>query len=122
MTQEIPTQVQDKVMQFQSLQQQLQVIVAQKQQFIMRAKDTDNALKDLEGMKEGKVYKVSGPLMMETSIEKSKKDLAEEKETAEARIKILESQEKKLTEKLKGLGEELQSIMSSQGTGVVAGG
>ena len=122
MAQEIPTQVQDKVMQFQSLQQQLQVIVAQKQQFIMRAKDTDNALEDLEGMKEGKVYKVSGPLMMETSMEKSKKDLAEEKDTAEARIKILEGQEKKLTEKLKGLGEELQSIMNSQGTGVVAGG
>lgn len=122
MAQEIPTQVQDKVTQFQSLQQQLQMIVAQKQQFILRAKDTDNAIEELGGMKEGKVYKVSGPLMMEASIEKSKKDLAEEKETAEARIKILEGQEKKLTEKLKGLGEELQSIMNSQGTGVVASG
>ena len=122
MAQEIPTQVQDKVMQFQSLQQQLQVIVSQKQQFIMRAKDIDNAIEDLEGMKEGKVYKVSGPLMMETSIKKSKKDLAEETETAETRIKILEGQEKKLTEKLKGLGEELQSIMNSHGAGVVTGG
>ncbi|MBU4201879.1 MAG: prefoldin subunit beta [Candidatus Altiarchaeales archaeon] len=122
MSPEIPTQVQDKVMQFQSLQQQLQMIVSQKQQFIMRARDIDNALEDLGEMKEGKVYKVSGPLMMETDMEKSKKDLAEEKETAEARIKILEIQEKKLTEKLKSLGEELQSIMNSQGTGVVAGG
>jgi len=122
MAQEIPTQVQDKVMQFQSLQQQLQMVVAQKQQFILRAKDIDNAIEDLGGMKEGKVYKVSGPLMMETSIEKSKNDLAEEKETAEARIKILENQEKKMSEKLKELGTELQSIMNSQGTGVVAGG
>jgi len=122
MAQEIPTQVQDKVMQFQSLQQQLQMVVAQKQQFILRAKDIDNATEDLNVMKEGRVYKVSGPLMMETSIEKSKKDLAEEKDTAEARIKILESQEKKLSEKLKELGSELQSMMGPQGAGVVKGG
>ncbi len=122
MTQEIPTQVQDKVLQFQSLQNQLRMIVAQKQEFILKVKDIDNAIGNLREMKEGKLYKISGPLMMEISMEKSKDELAEGKETAEARIRILESQEKKLTEKLKGLGTELQLMMNSQRSGVTAGG
>jgi len=78
-------------------------------------------MEELGKMEKGKVYKMTGPLMMETSLEKSKKDVAEDKETAEARIKILESQEKKLTEKLKELATELQSMIQSQGGGVVGG-
>jgi len=122
MNPEIPKQAQDKVMQFQSLQSQLQLIVGQKQQLILRARDMENAMDELEKMKEGKIYKMAGPLMMETSLEKSKNEVAEDKETTEARIKILESQEKKLTEKLKELGAELQSMIQSQNTGGVVGG
>lgn len=116
MAQEISEQTRDKIAMFQNLQNQLQLIMVQKQQLIIREKDIDSALEELGKMKKGKVYRMAGPILVESSLKESKKNIKGEKEDTEARIQILEKQEKRLSEKLKELGTELQGILQSSST------
>lgn len=115
MAQEISEQTRDKIAMFQNLQNQLQLIMVQKQQLIIREKDIDSALEELGKMKKGRIYKMAGPILVESSLKESKENIKEEKEDIGARIQILERQEKKLSEKLKELGTELQGILQSSG-------
>jgi prefoldin beta subunit len=112
MAEEVPKQIQDKLVQFQNMQNQLQMINAQKQQLMLKSADIDNALEELEKMDKGKVYKLAGPLMIETSKEESKKSLTDNKEISKTRLDMLEKQEKKIMEKLTGLRAELQTMMN----------
>ncbi len=114
---DIPKNVQDKLGQFQTLQNQLQMVAMQKQQVAISNADTDNALKQLGEAKEGQVYRMAGPLLIETSKKDAEEGLSAEKETLETRSKVLEKQEKTLSEKLKSLGSELQSMLGGAGGG-----
>lgn len=115
----IPKQVQDKINQFQGLQNQLQAVVVQKQQMILQNADIENAMKALEKVEKQKVYEAVGPLFMETDKKTSEKKLSDDKEVISTRIQMLEKQEKKLTEKLKELSTEIQTELQS--SGVTAG-
>ena len=115
---EIPKQMQDKLAQFQTIQSQLQMIMAQKQQLILTVADIENAVKELGKSGGGKVYRMVGPLLVETTKEESEKDLSEGKETAETRIKVLEKQEKKLNEKFEELRTEIQEMIREKGGGL----
>lgn len=108
---QIPKQLQDKIAQFQALQSQLQMMSMQKQQIMMQSMDSENALKALEGVTGEKVYRVAGPLLIETTKDASEKKLKEDKELCDTRIKMIEKQEAKLTEKLDELRNELQTLM-----------
>ena len=119
---ELPKQVQDKLAQFQGLQNQLQMLAIQKQQFTLQSADIDNALSELEKVEEGKVYEMAGPLLIETNKEDSKNKLTDNKEVTATRLKVLEKQEKKLTAKLEELGSELQGLLGGQGQGPITGG
>jgi len=118
---EIPKQIQDKIAQFQEIQNQLQTIVLQKQQFSMQIRDIENALNELKNFKRGNIYEAVGPLFLETNKDKCEKKLMAEKETMDTRIKILEKQEKKLNTKLKELSQEIQSTLQSGSGGIQAG-
>jgi prefoldin beta subunit len=109
---DIPPQVQDKLAQFQTLQQQLQLLGLQKQQLLVQGNDVDNALEELGKISEKeKVYRAVGMLLIESSKSESEKALKEEKELGDTRVKILEKQEKKLTEKFDELRKELQAML-----------
>lgn len=111
MEQQIPKQVQDKLVQFQGLQNQLQLTSMQKQQLVLQSADIENALSALEKTSIERIYKIAGPLIIETNKQDSEKKLREDKEVTETRIKMLEKQEKKLTEKLEELRTELQNML-----------
>ncbi|MBM3309261.1 MAG: prefoldin subunit beta [Candidatus Altiarchaeales archaeon] len=109
---DIPPQVQDKLAQFQTLQQQLQLLGLQKQQLLVQGNDVDNALTELGKISGGeKVYRAVGMLLIESSKGESEKMLKEEKELGDTRIKVLERQEKKLTERFEELRKELQAML-----------
>jgi prefoldin beta subunit len=116
---DIPKQIQDKVNQFQGMQNQLQAVVMQKQQMILQSAEIDNALKALEKVDKEQVYEAAGPLLIESKKATSEKKLKESKEVIDARLKTLEAQEKKLSERLRELGTEIQ--MDLQGSGITAG-
>lgn len=113
---DIPKQVQDKLAQFQGLQNQLQVMALQKQQLIVQSNEVDNALTELEKAgKDSRIYRAAGPLLVETNKEEGEKNLREDKELASTRIQILEKQEKKLVEKYNELKTELQGMLGVDG-------
>lgn len=121
MDQQIPQQLQDKLAQFQNLQNQMQMITMQKQQLFIQSADIDNALGALAKSVAGeKIYKAAGPLLIETNKDESEKRLKEGKELAETRVKMLEKQEKKMSEKLDELKAEIQGMLKPMGgTGAI---
>ena len=111
-----PRQLQDKFAKLQGLQNQLQMIAMQKQQMMMQTKDIENALNELKEQ-EGKIYRIAGPIMVEANKETTGKKLTDDKEKYENNLLIYEKHEKKLSEQLKKLGTELQTMMGRQNAG-----
>ncbi len=103
--------MQDKLAQFQNLQNQLQMIAVQKQQLMLQSTDLENARKELDKLQQGKVYRMVGPVMVETNKDDGLKYLGDEKDTASAKLKVLEKQEKKLAEKLNQMRSEIQGML-----------
>ena len=88
--------------QLQLLQQNLQNVMLQKQQFQKQIAEFDSALEELENTETA--YKIIGNIMVASKKDNLKKDLEQKKEVLSLRIKNFEKQEKTLKENT----EELQ--------------
>ena len=119
---EIPKQLQDRLTQYQSVQNQLQMIMAQKQHLMLASADTENALKELGKAGDGRVYKMAGTLLIETTKDASQKELSEAKETGEARITVIEKQEKKLRDKFEEMRKEISAMLGDHASSGASGG
>jgi len=110
--QNIPPQVQAMLGQLESYQQQLQLVIQQKQKVQLELTEAKKALEELENVEDGTViYKTVGTLIVKTDKEKALAELKEKVETLEVRLNALERQEKKLNEKLKELTAKIQSAL-----------
>lgn len=78
----------------QLLQQNLQNVIIQKQQFSQQLVELESALKEL--LTSSSSYKIVGKLMIAKSKDELAKELEEKKETVNLRIKTLEAQEQKI--------------------------
>jgi len=97
-----------KINQLQLLQQNVQSIVAQKQQIQNQIIEFDSALGELS--KTEKSYKIIGNIMISVSKEDLLKEVKEKKEVAEVRLKNFTKQE----ERLKGEVEKVQKEVVSE--------
>ena len=114
---EIPKQVQDKLAQFQTIQEQMQLLGMQKQQLLVQSTDIESALTELGKLKKGeKVYRIVGPLLVETTKDESEKALTDDKEVNSTRMKVLDKQEKKLSEKFNELRGDIQGMLKPKGS------
>jgi len=109
---DLPKHIQDRLAQYQTLQGQLQMISLQKQQLMLQGADLDNAKQELDGLKEGSVYRLVGPMLVESSKEAGLKYVLDERDSAQAKIAIMDRQEKKLAEKLNEMRAEIQGAIS----------
>ncbi|WP_148882441.1 prefoldin subunit beta [Thermococcus aciditolerans] len=110
--QNIPPQVQAMLGQLENYQQQLQLVIQQKQKVQLELTEAKKALEELEKVEDGTViYKTVGTLIVKTDKAKAVEELKEKVETLEVRISALERQEKKLNEKLKELTAKIQSAI-----------
>jgi len=100
----------DLVMQFQTYQQQLQSIMIQKETLKFQNLDIEKSLEELNLTKEKNAYKITGTVMISKPVEEIKKELNENKEALEIRIKSLEKTEEKITAKLKELQPKLREL------------
>ncbi len=91
-----------KIQQLQSMQQNLQNMVMQKQQVESQLVELQSALQEISTTE--KAYKIVGKIMVASSKEQLQKDLQEQKEIADVRLKSLLKQE----ESFKNSMEELQ--------------
>ncbi|ADT83146.1 prefoldin subunit beta [Thermococcus barophilus] len=110
--QNIPPQVQALLGQLESYQQQLQLVIQQKQKVQVDLNDAKKALEEIEKVEENTpIYKTVGTLIVKTSKNKAVEELKEKIETLEVRLNALNRQEQKLNEKIKELTQKIQSML-----------
>jgi prefoldin, beta subunit, archaeal len=99
---EIPEQLRNDVQQLQTMQQQLQAITAQRQQFELHSAEIANALKEVEKADEtAPIYRSIGTILVKVKgKEEVKKELSEEKEIVDLRINTFKKQEEILNGKI----------------------
>jgi len=108
---EIPPELKDKLAQYQNLKNNIQVFMVQKQELMQRMNEIDDAISALDKYSTGKIYRLSGPILIETNKEESMVKLKEEKDVSDVRIKAIERQEVKLREMLSKLESEIQGAI-----------
>ena len=105
-----PQEAEKKLGQLQMLEQSMQNMLMQKQQFQLQQVEIESALKELEKVNEA--YKIIGNIMVLSKKEDLKDDLTSKKEIVELRIKNMEKQEDHLREKASKLQNEVLKGMS----------
>lgn len=95
-----------KIQQLQLLEQNLQNVLMQKQAFQMQLMESENAIKELDKTKKD-AYKIIGTIMVSSSKEELKKELKEQKEVLDLRLKNLDKQEKNFKEKAEDIQKEV---------------
>ncbi len=97
---------------FQQFQQQLQVLMLQKQNIQIQLAEIENAINELEKVKDKEVYEMVGNILIKKNKEELLPKLKEAKETLNLRISTLEKQidliNKKLTAIQKKFSEEVK--------------
>ncbi|MBT3984974.1 prefoldin subunit beta [archaeon] len=99
-------ETEERVRQLQMFEQNMQNILAQKQNVQGQTLEVDNALEELKNA-EGKVYKIVGTVMIDSTKERLEKDLNERKEVLELRLKSLKKQEDSFRERADILQKEV---------------
>ncbi len=107
----LPEEAQQLLAQYQNYQQQLQLLLYQKDTLSLQLIEINNALEELE-KSNGTVYKAIGPVLVEKSKDELLKELKEKKDDIELKIKTYEKQIEKMKEKLKEKEEKLKSFLS----------
>lgn len=95
-----------KIQQLQLIEQNLQNIIMQKQAFQIQLMENENATSELEKTKRD-AYKIIGTIMINSNKDDLKKELKEQKEILDVRIKSLEKQEKNFQEKAEEIQKEV---------------
>ncbi len=113
---EMNEELQGKMMQFQQLQQQVQVLASQKYQIDMQVSEIEKTLEELgKAKKDAPIYKSIGSLLIRNDDKEGLvKELEEQKETLEVRVKTLEKQEKVMREQHQSLQDELTQALQDQ--------
>jgi prefoldin beta subunit len=106
---QLPPQIQQRLLRLQQLQQNLQGVMAQKQQLTLQLTETENALKELENLADDAVvYKSIGALLVKAEKAKVSTELTERKELVKMRVDVLAKQEERLRTQAKELQDKLQ--------------
>ncbi|MEK6889645.1 MAG: prefoldin subunit beta [Nanoarchaeota archaeon] len=102
---------QKSIQELQSYEQVLQNILMQKQSIQLELNEVNNAVAELSNYK-GDVYRVLGGIMLKVDAEKTKKELAENKNNLSLHISSFEKQEKDISEKSNKLKKDINEAMS----------
>jgi prefoldin beta subunit len=110
---EISPKLQNQIAQFQQLQQQLQGVLSQKFRMEAQLREAELTIEELnKSGEEVPVYKSIGSLLVRSKDKASVlKEVEEDKETLEVRIKTLDRQEKQLREKYNTMQEQLSKAL-----------
>ena len=112
---EMSPQMRNQFAQYQQLQQQIQMIATQKFQIEAKISEVDRALEELKKAGDVPVYRSIGSILVKAeSKEEVEKDLDEQKETLQVRVKTLERQETHLRERYQGLQEQLTKALKTE--------
>lgn len=95
----------EKLEQLQNMEQSINTIIAQKQQYQSQQLEVENALAQLK--ETDKAFRIIGNIMVASKKEVVKKELNEKKEIVELRLKTMEKQEDKLRDRAAELQKDV---------------
>ncbi|MFH1224638.1 MAG: prefoldin subunit [Candidatus Diapherotrites archaeon] len=101
-------EMQQTVAEFERGRAQLMNVSAQKQQLQLQSAAINASLEELGKTKEKKVYKAAGSILVLKDIADAKKELADQKESTELRLKTVQKQEDALLDKLNKLRSKIE--------------
>lgn len=112
---ELPPILREQLARYDQAQQNLQAVLAQKQQVEMELSETEKALEELGKATESEVvYKFAGNLLIKTKKEEVTKELSEKKELANTRKMVLTKQESRFRESLKDLQTKIDEALKAR--------
>ncbi|MBI4017219.1 MAG: prefoldin subunit beta [Candidatus Aenigmarchaeota archaeon] len=103
---------QEAVGKLQVLEQNMQQIEIQKQQFTAQLLEIENALKELETAPEA--YKLLGNILVKTEPKSLKSELCEKQERLKIHISVIDKQEKQLSDKTEKLRKEILGTIKTE--------
>lgn len=113
---EMPANVQQRIAQFQMMQQQAQAISSQKVQMEIQLREMNHSIEELKKLKkDAEAYESIGTILIKKSKTKITSELKDRKETLELRIKTLTKQEKDIQAKLMEMQNDIQNSLKSGG-------
>lgn len=114
--QQMPPWLQEQLMKMQQSQQNLQSIMAQKQQLDMEIVETDKALEELKKVSDDDtVYKHAGSILIKSAKKDLIAELEEKKELANTRTTVLTKQRTRIEESLKEQEAKITEMMKGGG-------
>ena|SRR3989344_4194573 len=105
------------IMQLESQNQQLQIVMSQKQSLMIQNKELERALEEIDKLKDEDIFKSVGPILVKTKKADIKKEMEENKEDNEIKLKTMETQEKKLKDRIKEGQEKFQELLPKHSGG-----
>jgi len=102
------------IMDFERNRQMLGTISSQRQQFGVQKEVILASLDELKETKEKSVLKVVGNILVQKSVTDMKKELEEQKETTELKIKTLEKQEENIIKKLNSIKAKVEGTTENK--------
>lgn len=114
--QQIPPWLQEQLAKMQQSQQNLQSIMAQKQQLEIEHMETEKALEELKKAGDDEaVYKHAGSILIKSTKKDLIDDLEERKELAKTRSTVLSKQEERVKQSLQEQESKITEMMKNQG-------
>ena len=104
---DLPDSAKEDVLRFQQIQQQLQMVMLQKQNAQTQDLELDNAIRELGKLKGEDAYEIVGNIMIKKPKGEIEKSLREKQDLIKLRISTLQKQQDKLSKDASGLQEKL---------------
>ena len=116
--QQIPPWLQEQLGKMQQAQQNLQSIMAQKQQLDLEQHESNKALEELNKINDDEtVYKYAGSILVKSNKKTLVDEIEEKKELAKTRSTILAKQEERVKQTLKDQETKISEMMKSGTSG-----
>ncbi len=113
---ELPPLLREQLARYDQTQQNLQAVLAQKQQVELELGETEKALEELKKASDTEaVYKFAGNLLVKVKKEDVMKELSEKKELGNTRKMVLAKQETRFRESLTDLQTKINDAVKPKG-------
>lgn len=111
-------QMRHQLAQFQQAQQQAQMLLSQRQQLEILLRETERASEELTKLPDDAVvYKSVGTILIKSEKTELQKNLSEQKETLDLRVKTLERQGERAIQRLKEMRDKIDEALKGQKPG-----
>ena len=116
--QQMPPWLQEQIAKMQQSQQNLQSILAQKQQVEMENTESDRALEELQKAKDDDhVFKYAGSILLKSDRKTLIEELEEKKELSKTKVTVLQKQEDRLKSSLQEQEKKIQDMLKNLASG-----